>query len=176
MNTMIRRTAALCWIAVLAVPFAQAEDAYLAEAKARLATLSDKFAGLAEATPADKLSYRPMEGVRSTSELFLHVAGGNYFVARAFGMQPPEGLNLRGLETSTADRDEIVSRLKMSFEHLAGAVAKVEPGSADSDMRMFGQDTTTRGALSMATNHLSEHLGQSIAYARASGVVPPWSQ
>ena len=25
-------------------------------------------------------------------------------------------------------------------------------------------------------NHLHEHLGQSIAYARMNGVVPPWSQ
>ncbi len=176
MNTMIRRTAALCLIAVVAVPVAAAEDAYLAEAKARLATLSEKFAGLAEAMPSDKFTYRPMEGVRSTSELFLHVATANYFVARGFGMQPPEGLNLRGLQASTTDRDEIVSRVKMSFEHLAGAVAKVEAGSADSAMKMFGQDTTTRGALGIATNHLSEHLGQSIAYARANGVVPPWSE
>jgi hypothetical protein len=24
-------------------------------------------------------------------------------------------------------------------------------------------------------NHMHEHLGQSIAYARVNGVVPPWS-
>ena len=43
-------------------------------------------------------------------------------------------------------------------------------------MKMFGQDTTTRGALWFAMGHLSEHLGQSIAYARASDVTLPWSE
>jgi hypothetical protein len=27
-----------------------------------------------------------------------------------------------------------------------------------------------------ALSHYSEHLGQSIAYARSNGVVPPWSK
>jgi purine-cytosine permease-like protein len=27
-----------------------------------------------------------------------------------------------------------------------------------------------------ADTHMNEHLGQSIAYARSNGVVPPWSQ
>jgi uncharacterized damage-inducible protein DinB len=34
---------------------------------------------------------------------------------------------------------------------------------------------TVRGALLLATTHMHEHLGQSIAYARTIGVVPPWS-
>ncbi len=43
-------------------------------------------------------------------------------------------------------------------------------------MRLFGGETTKRGGLWRAVSHLSEHLGQSIAYARASGVTPPWSE
>jgi hypothetical protein len=41
--------------------------------------------------------------------------------------------------------------------------------------RMFGRDTTQRGAFMMITGHTGEHLGQSIAYARMNGVVPPWT-
>ena len=52
-------------------------------------------------------------------------------------------------------------------------------GLNDADLekpiKMFGYDTTHRGALMTALNHLHEHLGQSIAYARMNGVVPPWS-
>jgi hypothetical protein len=40
---------------------------------------------------------------------------------------------------------------------------------------MFGNDTTERGAFLSALTHLHEHLGQSVAYARMNGVVPPWS-
>jgi len=25
-------------------------------------------------------------------------------------------------------------------------------------------------------NHVSEHMGQSVAYARMNGIVPPWSR
>ena len=40
---------------------------------------------------------------------------------------------------------------------------------------VFGNDNTERAAFMMALNHLHEHLGQSVAYARMNGVVPPWS-
>jgi hypothetical protein len=40
---------------------------------------------------------------------------------------------------------------------------------------MFGNTTTERGVYVTMLNHLHEHLGQSIAYARINGVVPPWS-
>ena len=174
---IVRKTAVLCAFALALAPLALADShAFLEEAQARLGTLQEKFTGLAEATPADKFTYRPADGVRSTSEVFLHVAQANYGVSRAFGKQPPEGLNLRGLQTSTTDKAEIVSRLKASFEHLSGAVGGVGAGDADKAMRMFGRETTTRGALWTVLGHMSEHLGQSIAYARANGVTPPWSE
>lgn len=40
---------------------------------------------------------------------------------------------------------------------------------------MFGQQTSRGGALVRSVTHCHEHLGQAIAYARANGVVPPWS-
>ena len=41
---------------------------------------------------------------------------------------------------------------------------------------MFNRQTTLRGALIMITGHFGEHLGQSIAYARMNGIVPPWTE
>ncbi len=177
MRLIIRQLAVLCGLAVLATPLALASGhAYLEEAQARLKTLEERFTGLAEATPADKFTYRPGEGVRSTSEVFLHVAGANYFVAGAFGTAPPEGLDVRGLEKSTSDKQEIISNMKMAFKHLNGAIGTVGAGDAEKAMKLFGGDTTTRGALWRMLGHLSEHLGQSIAYARVNGVTPPWNE
>jgi uncharacterized damage-inducible protein DinB len=45
----------------------------------------------------------------------------------------------------------------------------------DRKVEMFGKETTVRGVLMVLANHIHEHLGQSIAYARANKVVPPWS-
>ncbi len=176
MHQQLRQLALLCAVALMAAPVMLADNhAFAEEAKGRLATLQEKFVGLAEATPADKLGYRPSDGVRSTAEVFLHVSSANYFVSRAFGTNPPEGLDVRGLEKSTTDKAEIVSRIKASFEHISGAIGNVGT-DAEKPMRMFGRETTTRGALWTALGHLSEHLGQSIAYARANGVTPPWSE
>ena len=41
---------------------------------------------------------------------------------------------------------------------------------------MFGRDSNYRSILLFLTAHLSEHLGQTIAYARVNGVVPPWNR
>jgi hypothetical protein len=54
-----------------------------------------KLVQLAEAIPQEKYTWRPGEGVRSVSEVFLHVAGGNYSIPRTLGVQPPEGFASR---------------------------------------------------------------------------------
>lgn len=173
----IRRTALLCALTIVAAPLLCADgDAFVKEAQTFASNSAAKFADLAEAIPAEKYTYRPGEGVRSVSELFLHVASANYFVSRAMGMMPPEGLDLRGLEKSTTGKQEIISRMKMSFDHLKSAMEQFGAGDAEKPMKLFGRDTTARGAMTMAITHLSEHLGQSIAYARVNGVVPPWNQ
>jgi uncharacterized damage-inducible protein DinB len=40
----------------------------------------------------------------------------------------------------------------------------------------FGSEVSGRGLFLIVHAHMTEHLGQTIAYARSTGVVPPWSQ
>ena len=176
MNVRSWLATVFCGLAILVAPVAlMAGDGFVGEAEGRLGQLEEKFTGLCEAMSGNQ-TYRPGEGVRSMSEVLLHVASANYFVARAFGTNPPEGLDVRGLEKSTTDAGEIKSALEKSFDHLGGAIGKLSADEADGAMKMFGQDTTKRGAVSIALNHLSEHLGQLIAYTRVNGVTPPWNQ
>ena len=42
--------------------------------------------------------------------------------------------------------------------------------------RLYGRDVAQWAVLLQLVAHLNEHLGQSIAYARSNGVVPPWSR
>jgi uncharacterized damage-inducible protein DinB len=39
-----------------------------------------------------------------------------------------------------------------------------------------GREMTQRQLMLIILNHMHEHLGQSIAYARSNGVTPPWSE
>ena len=48
--------------------------------------------------------------------------------------------------------------------------------AAAGDGDLFGRDMTKEDAVRYLFGDQHEHLGQSIAYARSNGVVPPWSK
>lgn len=170
----MQRILTLGLLALLAVSSCWAGD-FKEEALNRISTLENKYVGLSEAMPQSAYEWRPMEGVRSVSELFLHVAGANFGLTRFVGTPPPDGFSFQGYQDSTTDKAKIGSELKKSFAHLRAAVEKIDVSNAEESVKMFGGTTTQRGAVLNLLEHLSEHLGQSIAYARVNKVVPPWN-
>ena len=42
-------------------------------------------------------------------------------------------------------------------------------------VELYGRQVASWAVLLQLVTHMNEHLGQSIAYARMNGVVPPWS-
>ncbi len=133
--------------------------------------------GLAEAMPADKYTWRPGEGVRSVSEVYLHIAAANYSLPRRLGTPPPAGFTPMGFDKSTTDKAKVVDTLKDSFAHLRKAALNLSDADLEKKTPWFGgSEVTYRGVLLFVVRHMSEHLGQSIAYARMNGVVPPWSE
>ncbi|HEX6051968.1 MAG TPA: DinB family protein [Gemmatimonadaceae bacterium] len=134
-----------------------------------------KYVALAEAMPWEKYSWRPGEGVRSVCEVFMHIAGANYLFATPLGAQTPANVDPRSMQTCPANRDQVVSTLKASFAHLRNAVNATPDAQADENVEIFGMKMTKRGLLLFSAEHMGEHLGQSIAYARVNNVVPPWS-
>ncbi len=135
-----------------------------------------RYTALADKLPADKYNWRPEEGVRSIGEVYAHIIAANYGIARALGTQPPQGVDFKAIALSAGDKAKIVQGLKESFAHFRKAVLVLSDADAGKAQKMFGRDTTLRGAFIMITGHMGEHLGQSIAYARTNGVVPPWTE
>jgi len=148
---------------------------FRAEFLVDLADVEKRIIALAAAVPADRYSWRPAPGVRSFSEVYMHIAGGNYLLATFVGAKTPPNEEERTLEQITA-KPRVLEELRKSFDHLRRAALTTADRELDQPIRMFGNATTKRGALMMALNHLHEHLGQSVAYARMNGIVPPWSQ
>jgi uncharacterized damage-inducible protein DinB len=142
----------------------------------QLKDVETKLTGIADATPADKFGYRPAPGVRSTSEVLMHVAGANYFFMTFLGVKPPSGVNPMALEKTVTEKDKAAAALKASFEHVRNTVSGLSDADFSKETKMFGRTVTYEGALFFMANHMHEHLGQAIAYARASGVTPPWSK
>lgn len=147
-------------------------NGFRSEFLTNLDDVQDKILDLAESVPADKYNWRPAPDVRSTSEVFMHIAGGNYFLATFLGMDPPK---MNGdIEKVITKKADVVAELKRSFEHLRNAVNAIS--DLEKPVKMFGTQTTNRGVLVTVLSHLHEHLGQSVAYARINGIVPPWSR
>ena len=132
-----------------------------------------KLSDLAEAMPESSYSWRPMEGVRSVSEVYMHIAGANYMFPTLVGINQPEGTDW-DLKNVTGKK-KVLEALKLSFDHIREAVMKTPDGDLDKPVKMFGQETTKRGVFFVAALHMHEHLGQSIAYARMNKIVPPWT-
>ncbi len=149
---------------------------YRAEVLAEVRVQEDKFARLAEAIPADKYTWRPGPDVRSIAEVFLHVAAANYNLPKLIGTPPPASVDVPKLEKSTTDKAKVAGILKDSFAHERDAIMKMPDTDLEKNLDWFGGKNTERGILLFMTRHTAEHLGQSIAYARFVGTVPPWTE
>ena len=148
---------------------------FRAEFLTELTVVQGRLLRLAEAMPAEKFTWRPGEGVRSVSEVFLHVAAANYNLPGEWSATPPVGVVKRGLEKSTTEKSEVIKIMQDSFVYLRSTIASMSDADAEKKVAWFGGENTYRGLLLFTIRHMAEHLGQSIAYARMNGVVPPWT-
>lgn len=149
---------------------------YRSEVLAEVTIQEDKYVRLAEAIPAEKYVWRPAPDVRSFAEVFLHVSAANYNVYKLVGAPSPAGVDVKGLEKSTTDKAKVIATLKDSFAHARKAITAMPDSDLDKSLDWFGGKNTERGVLLFTVRHAAEHLGQSIAYARFVGVVPPWTE
>lgn len=183
MHSRVRPLAYAVALAALLPLQARAQAGLMAELTKDMHDVHGKLVALAKATPEDKMSYRP-SGARSTGEVFLHVASDNYLLPAFVGVTIPASTgisttdmgSLGKYEKQTMTRDALVAELNTSFGHLAKAMGGIPDSRMDEKVKMFGQEMSMRQVWLMTVTHLHEHLGQSIAYARASGITPPWSK
>jgi uncharacterized damage-inducible protein DinB len=137
--------------------------------------VSSQLIALAEATPDEKFSWRPAPGVRSTSEVYMHIAIANFYLLSVTGPKMPAELK-REMEKSVTAKAEVISWLKRSLEAVKQAHAAVTPKDLDRKVHIADRDATVDGMYLRIIVHANEHMGQLIAYARMTGVTPPWSQ
>jgi uncharacterized damage-inducible protein DinB len=137
---------------------------------------SSQIVALAEATPAEKFTWRPGPGVRSVSEVYMHIAIANYFFLSATGVKAAADK----LATLTPDtekkvtaKSEVIQWLKSSQDLVRQSYPKAE---LQKKVKFLGKDTTVDAVYLRCIVHSNEHMGQSIAYARMNGIVPPWSE
>jgi uncharacterized damage-inducible protein DinB len=137
--------------------------------------VSNQLIALAEATPADKFAWRPAPGVRSTSEVYMHIVIANFELLPVSKDRFPRDLNADSEKTVTA-KPEVIAWLKRSLEAVKQAHLAADPKDMSRKVKVNGRDATVDGMYLRIIVHANEHMGQLIAYARMTGVVPPWSK
>src|SRR5271163_211547 len=70
--------------------------------------VSRELVALAEATPADKFSWRPAPGVRSTSEVYMHIVDANFYLLSVTGVKMPPDINTaENMEMAATSKTEV---------------------------------------------------------------------
>ena len=145
---------------------------------------------MAEAIPAEKYGWRPDQKARSVSELLVHVAAGTFMLLEAvglaapidlYGQVPPQGqerfwgLIHRNDELEESLREKVaVTEMRRSLRAVRNSVAAADDAELDRNVHFFGEQTTIRRVFLRLLAHTHEHMGQTIAYIRTNGMLPPW--
>jgi uncharacterized damage-inducible protein DinB len=139
------------------------------------AHVSQQLTALAEATPGEKFSWRPATGVRSTSEVYMHIVISNFYLLSVTGPKMPADLN-DSMEKSVTSKADVIAWLKRSLQAVKDAREATRPEDLKRKVKIYDRDSTVEDMYLRIIIHANEHMGQLIAYARMTGVVPPWSK
>src|SRR5580658_1218227 len=137
--------------------------------------VSQQLIALAEATPAEKFAWRPAPGVRSTSEVYMHIVEANFYLLSVTGPKMPDDLK-EGADKTVTSKAAVIAWLKRSLEAVKQVHLKETPQHLALKVRIGDRDSTVDWMYLRIIIHANEHMGQLVAYARMTGVVPPWSK
>jgi uncharacterized damage-inducible protein DinB len=106
----------------------------------------------------------------------MHIAIANFWLLSNTGVKLPPDVNLSpDMEKKVTSKAEVIQWLKRSLEAVKAARAQLKPGDLQRKVHIVDRDATVDGIYLRIIIHANEHMGQLIAYARTTGVVPPWS-
>jgi uncharacterized damage-inducible protein DinB len=150
-----------------------------------------QIVSMAEAIPSEKYGWRPDPKARSISEVFVHIAAGNFMILDLIGTPAPDDLYGRvpaggterfagligandELEKGIREKAAVIDVLKRSLAALRRSLTDAGDQEFDRSLHFFGEETTVRRVYLRLLAHAHEHMGQMIAYLRSNRLSPPW--
>ena len=144
--------------------------------------IQGRLSQLAGAMPESTFEWRPTDGVRSVSEVYLHAAFANYICVTMSGGSVPDEVGFvmdfskaNDWDTQTTDKAAVIEKMNQSFDILKKRIGELTQEDLDREVEVFGMTMSIRNFIISMIAHSHEHLGQGIAYARMNDVTPPWS-
>jgi len=177
------RTRRAGWLPILVLPLTavaslgqSAPTDYRDEFLAHFARSSMKMTQLSQAVPDSLYGWSPGEGVMSIARVYMHIARYNYlYLDGSLGLKAPAAVDWQNFE-SVGDKATVVAALAASIEHVERHVRAMTEADLTRTTTLYGRDVPGWAVLFQLLSHMNEHVGQSIAYARMNGIVPPWSR
>lgn len=165
------RAVALVLTVVPALLAAQAAPSPIADAfRTYEARSARKLVAAFETMPADKYGYKPTPAQMSVAGVALHLAEGNdFFCSTLTGSTAPK----RDSIAETAPKDQLVARLKDTFDYCATALAKLDDSALAEQLPFFGSKVSRATMILIATGDYEDHYSQMANYLRLNGLLPP---
>lgn len=181
MSNLYKITTFIC------IAFAFVLDANIASAQNSAEDYRDEFLGqfeyssgrlvaLAEAMPEDTYTWSPDGEAMPVAQVYMHIARYNFLYPEwALGIASPDDIDLDTMEEIT-DKEEVLDLLQRSVNHVRESISGLSKEKLEASTELYGRTVSGWAVLYQLQTHMSEHVGQSIAYARMNKVTPPWSE
>ena len=135
-----------------------------------------KVVALADAMPEGTYSWSPGAGVMEVGHVYMHIARYNYlYPTQNLRLSLPAGIEPDRMET-VRDKAQVLAALRESRDWVLESVGTMTVDELEGTTMLYGREASGWAVLVQLLAHMNEHVGQSIAYARMNGVVPPWSR
>jgi hypothetical protein len=114
-------------------------------------------------------------GLRSTSEILMHIVNANYGLLNYSSPAAPVYLTSPDEEETMTAKPDVIDRLRHSLDAVKTARASLKPGDLQRHVQIHGHDISVDSVYLRIIIQTSELMGQLEAYARVNGIVPPRS-
>jgi DinB family protein len=174
----MKRMLAVAVLALLALPAtsrAQEMGPLATVLKARATAYARNMGGAADSMPADKYGWKPSPAQLSFGEIIAHESESNETLCAAIagGAQTPS----ESAAGATATKEQLVARIKKSFEYCGTVVAQVKDAALGDSVPYFGGRKATRARAVIAlVQDWADHYAQAAMYLRANGILPMSAQ
>jgi len=118
--------------------------------------VSRQLIALAGATPAEKFAWRPAPGVRSTSEVYMHLAIANFYLLSVTGPKMPADLK-EDMEKTVTSKAEVINWLKRSLDAVREAHLAAKPNDLGRKVHIADRDAAVDGMYLRIIVHANEH-------------------
>ncbi|HEV8358406.1 MAG TPA: DinB family protein [Gemmatimonadales bacterium] len=173
----MKSAASLALAALLVLPaVSRAQDQpagpLAAAVKAALTRATNNMPAAGELMPPEKFGFKPTPEQMSFGEILAHEAESNETLCGAIagGAQTPT----ESTAGATAPKDQLVARLRKSFEYCGTVIAKLNEATLADSVPFFGGRKATRArAVIAVAQDWADHYAQAAMYLRLNGILPP---